>query len=309
MNDDPDLAGRAYEWLGPCLAFQGAPIDDIRHSLFKAYEYAKQIGNRHLEAGSLQKIAYLFILQGEGNPEQSEEYFCNGLQIMNEIGIVQQQVIGAGHLGWHYVFTGDYDKAIHYLSEAEEKAARSQLTHFYARRQQIFASLYIDLGDYERAEQYLDNALSEQSENPSPTKHLQPLGCKGLIKYLQGALVESLTNLDKAIVLARNFNDTRQLAWNLKRKGIVLIALKRYAEAEKSLLEAIEIQQSLRQWNRALMGVAGLADLALAQEDFETACQLTERILTHLKKSQLDATDESLAVFMSAYHVLKQNGR
>ncbi|MEM7116590.1 MAG: hypothetical protein AAF614_29415, partial [Chloroflexota bacterium] len=307
-NGNQDLVGRAHEWLGPCLAFQGAPIARIRHSLLKAYEYGKHIGDRRLEAGSLEKLAYLFILQGEGDPKQTEAYFANALHIINELGIVQERVIWGAHFGWFYVLTGNYDKAIHYLTEAEEKATQSQLAHFFEERQRIFAFLFMNSGDYDQANKYVDHVLGAQSASPSQAKKGWIAGTKGHIKYLHGDFVESLTYLDEAIFIAKNLNDTRLLAWNLKRRGMVLIALERYAEAEKCLLEAIERQQSLGQSNRALMGVAGLADLALAQEDFETACQHTEKILAHLENEQLDATNESLAVYMSAYHVLNKMG-
>ncbi len=56
------------------------------------------------------------------------------------------------------------------------------------------------------------------------------------------------------------------------------------------------------------MAVAGLAELALAQGELIQAQGYAEKILEHLQTRQLEYTDESLAVYMSAYRVLSAAG-
>ena len=95
--------------------------------------------------------------------------------------------------------------------------------------------------------------------------------------------------------------------FRLTRLGHTLAALDHLTEAAKAYAQALDLRRGLGQAHLATEALAGLARVALAQDDPEQALAHVEEILSFLKGNTLDGTDEPLRVYLTCYRVLHTN--
>jgi len=145
----------------------------------------------------------------------------------------------------------------------------------------------------QRAEELYLAAIRVEPENPEYVKAF------GLFLRDQGRLDESLSNLEVAVVSARNSKSTYSLAEALNTKGVVQYENKRYAEATNSYTEALILYDQLPTKNdhydtrHALcLENRGLAyrkchDYAQAGRDYEKAMAIRRRLALTGNKERL----------------------
>ena len=68
--------------------------------------------------------------------------------------------------------------------------------------------------------------------------------------------------------------------------------------------QALAITREMGQRNMAVEALAGLAQVAMAQEDLEQAQVCVEEIVSHLETHTLDGTEEPIRIYLICYRVL-----
>jgi tetratricopeptide (TPR) repeat protein len=87
--------------------------------------------------------------------------------------------------------------------------------------------------------------------------------------------------------------------------GHAALDLGRRSEAVAMYREALDIRNELGQPNLATESLAGLARVALAQDDLVEALGYVETLLAYLEGGTPDGTDEPLRVYLTCYRALE----
>lgn len=304
----PAIAARANEMIAAVSMFTGAGSATIERYIRKALDYGRRKGDLMLEADCLNKLGYLLVAQGEGDYERAREYYEQGLDIARQNGLTVSEFQIVGNLGVLFTHTGNYARARNVLDDAIKKAKRSSLYFFQGRRLNYLGFMYFNIGCYEKSHELQVQALERLEEERRLGWVCKAHSDLGLLYYAQGQYELAIEQLERALSMTSKIGDDRQRGYALTRQGRALTALGQFAEAEGAFEEAFTLHHNLEQTNRSIMAVAGLAELSLAQGDLTRARDHVEKVLEHLQTRQLDLTDESLAVYMSALRILGSAG-
>ena len=89
--------------------------------------------------------------------------------------------------------------------------------------------------------------------------------------------------------------------------GQALLGLDALADANSSYKNAINLRRELDQTHLIAEPLAGLAQIALIQEDLAHAMEITEDILEQLECGSLDGMTDPFQVYLTCYNALKAN--
>jgi tetratricopeptide (TPR) repeat protein len=173
--------------------------------------------------------------------------------------------------------------------------------------------LYPTLGDYAEAETCLQQALSINRNVRARQREALVLSYRSLLVHNQGEDETARECGQQALALAQEAGDrVRQgVAWMML--GHALLGLGQLAEATEAHQESVALWRELDQSNLAMEPPAGLARVALAQDDLVQAQAHVEEILVHLESGGTRSTDTGHAldgtvcpvqVYLTCYHVL-----
>jgi tetratricopeptide (TPR) repeat protein len=165
-----------------------------------------------------------------------------------------------------------------------------------------------DLGDFTRAEACFMEALRISHELGSRASESEALSCLGLLLHLLGDDERARVVGLQALAIATELGDQTREALALTSLGYVWIALRNNAEAAEAFQRALQLRQRLGQPHLAMEPLAGLARLAMTQDDLAQAKEHVEGILAHLKIGSLEGTVEPFLVYLTCYRVLQASG-
>jgi tetratricopeptide (TPR) repeat protein len=170
---------------------------------------------------------------------------------------------------------GQYTQSASYYQRALEINSRIQHARQSGETLTGLAALQRDLGAYARADEYLAQALAvlPEEETASYLRALS-LGCS--LHYLGGDLIRAQSLGKQAVAQSADFPVI--LAEALTNLGQVLVEVGEMTTARQHFVQALEIRQNLGQLHRTAGPSAGLAQIALAQGDLETALVNVETI-------------------------------
>jgi tetratricopeptide (TPR) repeat protein len=92
-------------------------------------------------------------------------------------------------------------------------------------------------------------------------------------------------------------------AW--QQRGHALHALGDLAQAADAYQQALNMRRAMGEHNLVMESLAGLADVARAQDDPDQALEYVAEILRHLETGTLDGAEEPFRVYLTCYHVLQ----
>jgi tetratricopeptide (TPR) repeat protein len=177
--------------------------------------------------------------------------------------------------GWAKGVSGDY------LGEIEDTEHAYQLepdtTSMYWRR---LGHAYAGLGDYNRALDYYQSALTLRSDD------MGVLFNRAVLYYQQEEYRHALQDLEAVLGMQKNW------AWALKYKGACEVALKQYGNAIENLSHALKYEPTSA-WSYALRAEAytALGDTERAERDARIAAELDPQ---YAPRSPCDVTPKPL---------------
>ncbi len=144
----------------------GSPPDTCIYYYKQAIQVAKQVNDYYTQAASLNNIGLLATVQGNHN--MGIEHFHEAIvlfdaQVKDESKISLKALILA-NLGFSYFGLEEYRKAFTYQKEAIELAEKYDIKFIPSQYMDDLARSAANMGDYEQAEEYYQNAIVLQTE-------------------------------------------------------------------------------------------------------------------------------------------------
>ncbi len=265
---------------------------------------AREISARSVEGRILNMLG--LVVLDQQNLTAAETFFEQSLTIHREIGELRNQAMPLNNLGMLSGFQGDYAAAQNYYKQS--LAIAQEIGHRTGEGLVLGNLGWVTgvLGDFASARTYAEQMIRIGREVGS--RLVEMYGLLQLSMYTGGVgeFTISLKYAEQGLELARETHDRSGEAWALTYQGHALLALKRVPEARAAYQGALDIRYELDQPVLATEPSAGLARVALEQNNLHAAQSQIASILTHLDSGgSLDGTDEPLRVYLTCYLVLQ----
>jgi len=265
---------------------------------------ARKIAAREVESRLLNGIG-LAILE-QKNPAEALDYFEQSLSIAREIGNQRAESQTLTNLGMVAAYAADYAAAYRYSERAlainRQIGSRSSESYVLNNLGWITGLL----GNFSLARKYIEQSLQVSREIDNQIGLIYGLINLSAYAGALGDYTEALDAARQSLLLAQDTHSLSTEAWALTYQGHALLALGQGSEARESYQAALQIRQETKQATLATEPYAGLARVALAQNDLSAARHWVEPILLHLEAGNtLGGTDEPLRVYLTCYQVLK----
>ncbi len=330
------LWGRALDWYGS--------FEERRAHLEQALTLARKAGDRQVEADSLRYLgaihsyrdndvaaAYLeqalsihreigdqagesnalnilgLVAEGSDDSATATLYFQQALRIARQVGQRHNEPIVLVNLGRVRSAQGDYAVAGAHIEQGlligrETSDTRSECLALIG-----IGEVYLAQGDYARAERNLEHALRISREFSNRMAEAWALLGLGWVSLFQEGVAAARELCHQAARIAREIGLQWLVANAVTALGHALVGLGQLELATQAYREALGLRRETDQPQWATEPLAGLARVAMAQNDLARAQNHVEEILSHLETGTLDGTYEPLRVYLTCYRVLRAN--
>ena len=247
------------------------------------------------------------VCWSQGRHAEAKIYLEQMLPLFTRLGDHTSKAAALGNLGILASDQGDY-------AEAKTRYEQALRIHQEVGHPQGQSTGYVNLGElclslgaYAEAEAHLQQALDINREIGARQREATVLAYFGLLSHYLGEDETAREYSQQALQLAQEVGDrSRQgMAWMML--GHALLGLGRLEDAAEAYHNSVALRRELDQPNLAMEPLAGLARVALAQEDPMQAQAHVEEILSHLETGTLDGTTAPFQVYLTCYRVLRAN--
>jgi class 3 adenylate cyclase/tetratricopeptide (TPR) repeat protein len=274
------------------------------------YEQARtlkrQVNNWRGESISLNNLGVVALSQSDYETAQS--YYTQALTIMRAIGDRRNESFVLGNLGLVAAHLGQYSTAEKY--QHQSLRLRQEMADSYGEHlsRLNLGTIALYQGDYERARAAYEPILQTYREASNAHGEVEVLVYLALLCHQLNEQEQALAYSQAAVAITDRLElrSEGSLAW--RNLGHVYAALGDWEQATAAYERALAMCRQIGNENWAQESVAGLARLALAQGDGETAVTHLNTILSHLQSGNLHGTDEPLRVYLTCYQVLQAVG-
>jgi tetratricopeptide (TPR) repeat protein len=171
------------------------------------------------------------------------------------------------------------------------------------------------VGDFAGAKAYLEHALQICRAIGRPLQESAYLSGLSLLSHQLGDDLVAQEYARAALRVAQEVGERSRQAEAWCNLGHAQLGLRQLPEAVEAYGQSLAVRRELAQSNQAMQALAGLAQVALEQDDQASAADLVEEILSHLRTHAdsgraghaFDGTDEPLRIYLTCYQILKAN--
>jgi tetratricopeptide (TPR) repeat protein len=280
-------------------------FSDARNCFAQARQIFHALGNLRDESTCLFNTGVVQI--HEGDYVGGRECLERALAILRTIGDRRNEGIALDSLGLVRDWQGDYVLARTHFQTALHIAREFGDSDGEATATINLGYVVNQMGDYENAREYFQQSLRAFTENGDRRGVSLARSCLGLLAHHQGDDATACQYCRQAAQIAQEVGVRDVQAYALTRLGHALTGLASWADAADAYQQALDIRRALGQQTLAMESIAGLARVALAQNNLSGAQTHVEEILTHLKTHNLDGTDEPFRIYLTCYRVLRAN--
>ncbi|MEL6810792.1 MAG: tetratricopeptide repeat protein [Bacteroidota bacterium] len=282
-------------------------VNDLNKSIQLAQEalsLSRTLQNKSLTGKSLSKLALFYMIRGEHQQslDMSEEAIACFKELNDEKGIADAKYNIAGI----YYKTNNYHLGMVYLIDCLRIYKRFEDRHNESRTQKSLGAVYEMLGDQPNAirayEGAIEAGLAGENKNLVSNAY-NPLS--GIL-LKTGKSDEALKMIQRSIALKEETGDVRGLAFALYGRGKVFTFLKRYEEAEKDFLNALEIHERVSEHLGTAMAYNKIARLWMAMDKKEEAKTMLEKAIDYSKEHNVSLITYKCNQFL--YEIYKGEG-
>jgi tetratricopeptide (TPR) repeat protein len=180
---------------------------------------------------------------GNGKYHQATQWFRKGLEASQRRGDVVREVRFRNAVGLGLLASFNLKGAVSELRQARELALKRSDKETAAAVSVNLSSVLMQSGDLEGAAAYLRAALELAS--PSSPHRPSLLVQEAYVALQSGNPEAALGILGKALQAARESGDRQSETRSLDIRGNLLLAERRFAEAERDFLEAFRLRRLL----------------------------------------------------------------
>lgn len=297
-----ELEAEALRQLGAVTFFQ----DDYAAARTydeQALQLFQQLQNRQQEAHTLNSLGSDASEQGDYTGAM--RYYEAALALFQTVGDQWGMGTTLGNLGQVCREQGDYTRAIHAYQRGLDLARATGDAGTEGWLLGNSGWVLLDCGEYGEAMQMFAQALRVCRTIGARVEEGWVLSGLGLVCHLQGDQTTAQTHEYQVLALAEASNN-RSLAGDAWLcLGHTLAAEGKLAEAHQAYTTSLAVWYEVGQSNRAMEAHAGLARVALLQDDHATARAHVEPILAYLDQHALAGTDEPFRIYLTCYQVLQ----
>ncbi len=290
--------------IGVVYAIQGE-LKKAYEVIVKSMDVWKKTGKKAHESGSAGNLSYICIMMG--NLELAEHYSRHAVNLARETGSKSREAVNLELLSMILGLQGDYQNAIDCCRQALQVAKETNNQEYVMSIYSSLGILLDKVGRYEEADTSLMSCLPLAIEMQHSIEPVC-LSYLSLIFHHMGQPETSLPYAEQAINLSREKSNQDCEANALMHLGFILIDLNRDDEAKDWLEKSETLRIKLAQHHLAMEPKAGLAEIAIQEENFGEALGYVEQILDHLKTGDVNGTDEPMRIYRTCYQVLKAAG-
>ena len=218
----------------------------------KAIEYSQQylaiarsIKDRQGEGMALGNLGDAY--RSGGNLAKAIEYSQLSLVIARSIKDRKVEGNALANLGITYRLLGNYAKAIEYTQQSLTIASeiKDRLGEGYALVS--LGNAYLSVGNYAQAIEYLQQYLAIASEIKDPKAEGSALGNLGIAYQSLSNFAKAIEYAQQSLAIFRKIQDRQQEGNALNNLGRALLKAGNPTEAEKMLIDGIQVWESMRQ--------------------------------------------------------------
>jgi tetratricopeptide (TPR) repeat protein len=194
---------------------------------------------------------------------------------------------------WHY-----YDQALHVSRAIGDRFGESLALA-------CIGYVPFHQGNYDGAWNYFQQALQLHCEIGDRRGESDMLAILGLLAHLLEDNANARALCEQALHIAQELGNQPFQSRALTFLGHALVGLDRLDEAVHAYEQAVTLRNALNQAFLAMEPRAGLARIALRQEDLVQAEAHVAAILDYLDTGKLDGVFEPLRIYLTCYDVLR----
>ncbi len=306
-----DLAARARQTdlAADCLmnlgnvAWAKGDYAEAQQQYQESLTLKQQANNRRGESILLNNLGVVALSQSDYATART--HYEAALSVMQAIGDRRNESFVLGNLGLVAAHLGQYRIAETY--QRQSLRLRQEMSDSYGENLSLLnlGTLALYQGDYAQAMTLYEPLLSKYRETNNAQSEVEVLVYLSLLHHQQGDQAQALIYAQQAVEITEKvgLRSEGSLAW--RTIGHAQVALGQWAEAAAAYERAAALCREVGNLNWEQESLAGLARLALAQGNLDTAVAHVNTILTYLQTGNLHGTDEPLRVYLTCYQVLQ----
>jgi len=218
----------------------------------KAIEYsqqslaiAREIKNRPGEGVALGNLGIAYL--GLGNYAKAIEYTQQRLAIARETKDRRSEGVALGNLAAVYIYLGNHAKAIEYAQQ--QLAIAREIKDRYGESNVVgtLGGAYIYLGNYAKAIEYSQQSLALARSIKNRKGEGAALSNLGITYIYLGNYAQAIEYTQQGLAIAREIKDRESEGTALHNLGAAFFKAGNLTEAEKILVNAIQVWESMRQ--------------------------------------------------------------
>ncbi|MEG3929671.1 CHAT domain-containing tetratricopeptide repeat protein [Microcoleus sp. T3_B1] len=241
---DRDGEGTALGNLGGAYLYLGNYAKAIEYTQQKL-AIAREIKDGQGEGGALRNLGVIY--RSLGNYAQAIEYAHQSLAVAREIKDRQEEGGVLRNLGVIYHSLGNYAKALDYAQQslAIAREIKDRLGESVAL--ETFGVAYHSLGNYAKAIEYSQQQLAIAREIKDRDGEGGSLGNLGLAYLYLGNYAKAIEYSQQQLAIAREIKNPLEEGDALSNLGVAFLKAGNPTEAEKMLINGIQVWESMRQ--------------------------------------------------------------
>ncbi|MEG5039990.1 MULTISPECIES: CHAT domain-containing tetratricopeptide repeat protein [unclassified Microcoleus] len=230
-------------------------LGNVYHSLgdyAKAIEYlqqslaiAREIKHREGEDRALGNLGVSY--RSLGDYAKAIEYLQQSLAIAREMKHRLGEGTVLGNLGGAYNSLGDYAKAIEYSQQSLAIAREIKNRGGEGSALGNLGNVYHSLADYAKAIEYLQQSLAIAREIKDRQSEGRALSSLGVTYLYLGNYAKGIEYTQQQLAIAREIKDRQSEGMALNNLGATFLKVGNLTEAEKMLMNGIQVWESMRQ--------------------------------------------------------------
>ena len=209
----------------------------------QAMATSREIANPSFEGATLSNLAITYITLGQY--DKALKYLEQALDAISKSDDLKERAKILNNFAAAHYSLQRYSKALEYLQQSLTIRERNKDVIGTAFSLANISVIYQKQGQYKRALEYSKRALAVK-QRTTPVFEGAILNNIGSIYVEQGDYNRGIEYLQKALSLRKQMGRQQGIANTLANIGFAYSMLGKASEAEASLLEAIQIQESLR---------------------------------------------------------------
>jgi DNA-binding SARP family transcriptional activator len=270
--------------------------------LEQALLICREIGDRFAEGVVVFNLAANFHRQGDYG--QARAYYERSLAVRQEIGAREGEGETLTYLGDLYCDQGDLARARTHFEQGRRLFREMGDRRREGRAIRGLADVQLSLGDYEGARLLFQKALAQLRGTGDEGETTALVGLSRLFR-LVGDPENACDYGRRALSLTVEVVDPHREAVAMTTWAHALVDSGKLAEAADVYRQALAKRRQMGEQNLGMEPLAGLAHLALIQEDLVRAQAYVAEIVTHLEKGTLDGARDPFPIYLTCYRVLQ----